>query len=119
MKYSLGLADVSLVTLEKGFEGMVVPSKIYGILASGRPMIAVVGGESEVTEIISKGRCGEVVKIGDYKALSDAVIDYHNNSKKCYQEGMSGRKYFEENYERRIAVKKYIKVIEETLGSLS
>jgi len=119
LKYSLGLADVSLVTLEKGFEGMVVPSKIYGILASGRPMIAVVGGESEVTEIISKGRCGEVVKIGDYKALSDAVIDYHNNSKKCYQEGMSGRKYFEENYERRIAVKKYIKVIEETLGSLS
>ena len=119
LTYSLGLADVSLVTLEKGFEGMVVPSKIYGILASGKPVIAVVGGESEVTEIISKGKCGEIVKIGDYKNLSEVIINYYNNYKKCYQEGMSGRKYFEENYDRKIAVKKYIKVIKETLGSLS
>jgi len=119
LKYSLGMADVSLVTLDEGFEGMVVPSKIYGILASGRPVIAVVGGESEVTEIISKGRCGEIVKIGDYNALSDAVINYYNNSEKCYQEGMNGRKYFEENFDRKIATEKYIKVIEEILGSLS
>ncbi len=119
LTYSLGLADVSVVTLEKGFEGMVVPSKMYGILASGRPVIAVVGGESEVTETIGNGRCGKIVNIGDYKTLSDGVIDYYNNSKKCYQEGMSGRKYFEENYDRKIATKKYIKVIEETLGPLS
>lgn len=119
LTYSLGLADVSLVTLERGFEGMVVPSKIYGILASGRPVIAVVGGESEVTEIVSMGKCGEIVEIGDYKRLSEAIIDYHNNSKRCYQEGMNGRKYFEENYDRKIAAKKYIKVIKEALGSLS
>ena len=119
LKYSLGLADVSLVTLDEGFEGMVVPSKIYGILASGRPVIAVVGGESEVTEIIRKGRCGEVVKIGDYKALSEKIISYYNNHKKCYEEGINGRKYFEENFDRKITTKKYIKVIEETLGSLS
>ena len=118
LKYSLGLADVSLVTLEKGFEGMVVPSKIYGILASGKPVIAVVGGESEITEIIRKGRCGEVVKIGDCKGLSEKIINYYSNHKKCYQEGMSGRKYFEENYDRKIATEKYIKVIEEILGSL-
>jgi len=119
LNYSLGMADVSLVTLDEGFEGMVVPSKIYGILASGRPVIAVVGRESEVTEIISKGKCGEIVKIGDYKNLSEIIINYYDNSKKCYQEGMSGRKYFEENYDRKIATKKYIKVIEETLGVLS
>lgn len=119
LKYSLGLADVSLVTLEKGFEGMVVPSKIYGILASGRPVIAVMGGESEVTEIIRKGRCGEVVKIGNCKALSEKIISYYNNHKKCYEEGINGRKYFEENFDRKIATKKYIKVIKETLGSLS
>ena len=119
LKYSLGLADVSLVTLDEGFEGMVVPSKIYGILASGRPVIAVVGGESEVTEIIRKGRCGEVVKIGDYKTLSEKIISYYNNHKKCYEEGNCGRKYFEENFDRKIATKKYIEVIEETLGSLS
>ena len=96
---------------------MVVPSKIYAILASGRPVIAVVGGESEVTEIIRKGKCGEVVKIGDYKALSEKIISYYNNHKKCYEEGINGRKYFEENFDRKIATGKYIKVIEETLKS--
>ena len=119
LTYSLGLADVSLVSLEKGFEGMVVPSKIYGILASGRPMIAIVGGKSEITEVIRKGECGEIVKIGDSKALSDIIINYYHNLNKGYEEGINGRKYFEKNYDRRIAIKKYIKVIEDTLGTLS
>jgi len=115
LTYSLGLADVSLVTLEKGFEGMVVPSKIYGILASGKPVIAIIGEESEITEIIRRGKCGEIIKIGDFKALSNAIINYYKNPQKCNEEGMNGRKYFEKNFERKIAIKKYIKVIEETL----
>ena len=117
LTYSLGLADVSLVTLEKGFEGMVVPSKIYGILASGKPVIAIIGEESEITEIIRRGKCGEIIKIGDFKALSNAIINYYKNPQKCNEEGMNGRKYFEKNFERKIATKKYIRVIEEVLKS--
>lgn len=115
LNYSLGLANISLVTLEEGFEGMVVPSKIYGILASGRPVIGVAGGESELTEIIREGKCGRFVKIGDYMTLSRVIIEYYKNPQKCIKEGMSGRKYFEKNFDRKIATKKYIKVIEETL----
>ncbi len=115
LTHSLGAADVSLVTLEKGFEGMVVPSKIYGILASGRPVIAVVGGESEIVEIIREGKCGEVVKIGDYQDLEDSIIKYYNDRDKCREDGLSGRRYFEKNFDRKIATKKYIEVIEEVL----
>lgn len=117
LTYSLGLANISLVTLEKGFEGMVVPSKIYGILASGRPVIAVVGGESEIVEIIRKGKCGKIIKIGGYKALSKAIINYYKNPQKCNEEGMNGRKYFEKNFDRKIATRKYIEVIKEVLES--
>jgi len=117
LTYSLGLANVSLVTLEKGFEGMVVPSKIYGILASGRPVIAVVSGESEIVEIIRKGKCGKIVKIRDYQALVNSIMDYYKNPQKCIEEGLNGRKYFEKNYDRKIATKKYIEVIKETLKS--
>jgi len=117
LRYSLGLADVSLVTLVEGFEGMVVPSKIYGILASGRPMIGIVGRDSEINEIIREGRCGRIVKIGDGKALSGVVIEYYKNPQKCREEGMNGRKYFEKNFDRKIATGKYIKVIEEALKS--
>ena len=115
--YSLGLANVSLVTLEKDFEGMVVPSKIYGILASGRPVIAVVGGESEIVGIIRKGKCGKIVKIRDYRALANNIMDYYKNSKKCREDGLNGRRCFEKNFDRKIATKKYIEVIKETLKS--
>lgn len=117
LTYSLGLADVSLVTLRKGFEGMVVPSKIYGILASGRPVIAVVGEESEIVEIIREGNCGEVVKIGDYQALADSIMNYYRDRKKCRADGLNGRRYFENNFNRKIATKRYIKIIEEVLKS--
>lgn len=117
LTYSLGLADVSLVTLEKGFEGMVVPSKIYGILASGRPVIAVVGGESDIVEIIREGNCGEVVKIGDYQALVDGIMNYYKDRKKCREDGLNGRRYFEGNFDRKIVTEKYIRVIEEVLKS--
>ena len=111
LTYSLGSADISLVTLEEGFEGMVVPSKIYGILASGRPVIGVAGKESEITEIIREGECGRVVKIGDYMTLSEAIIEHYKNPQMCIKEGMSGRRYFEKNFDRKIATKKYIKLI--------
>lgn len=117
LTYSLGVADVSLVTLEKGFEGMVVPSKIYGILASGRPVIAVVGGESEIVNIIREGNCGKMVRIGDYQALEDGIIKYYNDREKCREDGLNGRKYFEKNFDRKIATRKYIGVIKETLKS--
>jgi glycosyltransferase involved in cell wall biosynthesis len=117
LTYSLGLANVSLVSLDEGFEGMVVPSKMYGILASGRPMIGIIGRESEINEIIREGRCGRIVKIGDGKALSGVVIEYYKNPQNCREEGMNGRKYFKENFDRKIATEKYIKVIEETLKS--
>ncbi|MBA7577297.1 glycosyltransferase WbuB [Candidatus Atribacteria bacterium 1244-E10-H5-B2] len=117
LTYSLGLADVSLVTLEKGFEGMVVPSKIYGILASGRPVIAVVGGESEIVEIIREGKCGRVIKIGDYQALVDSIMDYYKDRKKCRADGLNGRRYFEEKFDRKIATRKYISIIKDVLKS--
>jgi len=117
LTYSLGSADISLVTLEEGFEGMVVPSKIYGILASGRPVIGVAGKESEIIEIIREGECGRVVKIGDYMTFSEAIIEYYKNPQKCIKEGMSGRKYFEKNFDRKIATRKYIKIIEKMLSS--
>ena len=117
LTYSLGIADVSLVSLDDGFEGMVVPSKIYGILASGRPMIGIVGRESEIVEIIKEGNCGKIVKIGDYQALVDGIINYYNDREKCREDGLNGRRYFEENFDRKIATRKYIEVIEEVLKS--
>jgi colanic acid biosynthesis glycosyl transferase WcaI len=54
----LASADVSLVTLEPGMEGICVPSKFYSILASGRPTIAMMSPKSEVALVIQEAQCG-------------------------------------------------------------
>lgn len=60
---------------------MVFSSKIYGILANGRPVIGLVGRDSQVAENIREGKCGKIMKIGDFQALVDSIMDYYKNRK--------------------------------------
>lgn len=64
--------------------------------------------ESEITKIIRKANCGKIVQIGDLQSLEESIMDYYNNREKCREDGLKGRKYFEKNFERRIATEKYI-----------
>ncbi|GAB4114333.1 MAG: hypothetical protein Kow00103_07890 [Candidatus Caldatribacteriota bacterium] len=56
-----------------------------------------------------------MVSSGDYRGLKDSIIKYYNDKEKCKEDGLNGRKYFEKNFDRKIAIGKYIKVIEEVL----
>ena len=52
----LAAADAHIVTVKRGLEGVVVPSKMYGILAAGKPIVAVAPQESDVASIgVQKG----------------------------------------------------------------
>jgi glycosyltransferase involved in cell wall biosynthesis len=71
---SFGAADAFVVSLKPGLEGYIVPSKIYGTLAAGRPFIAAVDESCEVAEIAREHRCGVVVPPGDVEAFVAAVL---------------------------------------------
>jgi colanic acid biosynthesis glycosyl transferase WcaI len=51
-----------------------VPSKLYPVLAAGRPYIAAVEADSEVAALTAAHECGMVVSPGDAGALADAVM---------------------------------------------
>jgi colanic acid biosynthesis glycosyl transferase WcaI len=74
MGESYAAADVFLVTLKPGLSGYIVPSKIYTILASGRPYIAAVEADSEVVQITRDHGCGITVAPGDGVAMADAIL---------------------------------------------
>lgn len=61
----LSAGDLALVTQRPGSEGLVVPSKLYSLLACGQPILAVVPTESEVAVIVSKYECGLVADPND------------------------------------------------------
>jgi colanic acid biosynthesis glycosyl transferase WcaI len=69
----LASADVSLVTLERGIEGLAVPSKFYNIMASGRATVACVPKASEVAHVIAEADCGIQVEQEDAPALAAAL----------------------------------------------
>jgi colanic acid biosynthesis glycosyl transferase WcaI len=76
MPLSYGSADVFLVSLKPGLAGYIVPSKVYGILAAGRPYVAAIEGASEVAEIARQYRCGVVVAPGDADALAASLLEF-------------------------------------------
>ncbi|MFM8459475.1 MAG: glycosyltransferase family 4 protein [Chthoniobacterales bacterium] len=69
----LASADVHLVSVRAGLQGLVVPSKIYGILAAGRPVMYVGPRESEVAKLLIDSGAGLVFANGDSDALADAL----------------------------------------------
>lgn len=79
MSSVLASADVSVVMLRKGLSGYVIPSKIYGILTSGRAVVGVVEEDSEIARLIKEADCGVVVSPGKPKLLSDAITSLHEN----------------------------------------
>jgi colanic acid biosynthesis glycosyl transferase WcaI len=73
LKYSLCVPDVHWISLRPEFEGLIVPSKFYGIAAAGRPMIAITAKDGELARLISEHRCGFVVEPGDIDTLEKVV----------------------------------------------
>jgi glycosyltransferase involved in cell wall biosynthesis len=70
---SLGAGDAHWVSLRPELEGLIVPSKVYGVLAAGRPIIAVTSADGEVAHLVSKFGCGVHVEPGDAEAFARAV----------------------------------------------
>lgn len=94
----LASADVSLVTLSKGVEGMGVPSKFYNILASGRPTIALVAPNSEVACVIEESECGIRVDPHDLPALVAAIDSLFADPQLADRQGRKAREALERRY---------------------
>ncbi len=81
----LAAGDLHLITIRPGLEGVVVPSKLYPILAAGRPVLALAPAESDVARIIRRGGCGVVANPDDPAALTALVQELARNPEKVAQ----------------------------------
>ena len=102
---------VSLVSLREGLEGMAVPSKIYGILASGVPVIALVPQKSEIAYIVREENCGYIVDPSDVDGLINAIMEIKSDEQLRQKMGINGRKAFEQKYTTKKIAEKYISLI--------
>jgi len=97
---SLSAADLHLIPLAPGAAGCLVPSKIYGILAAGRPFIAMMEDSAEVAQIAREDAVGFVVRPGDVDGLIGAIREAVDAPERLKQMGMRARRLAELRFDR-------------------
>jgi glycosyltransferase involved in cell wall biosynthesis len=108
---TLGVADVHLVSLNAKLEGLIVPSKFYGIAAAGRPTIFIGATEGEIARLINETRCGFTVAPGDGKALVDRILQLAGDQELCSSLGARAREAFDERWDKSRAVEQWLELL--------
>jgi glycosyltransferase involved in cell wall biosynthesis len=108
---SLGAADVHLCVLQPAFESLVHPSKLYGIMAAGRPTIFVGSLGGEASRILGECDAGITVETGDGAGLAAAIIRLRDDTEMRTRMGQSARKAFEARYDMPIALRKWVEIL--------
>jgi colanic acid biosynthesis glycosyl transferase WcaI len=109
---SLTAADVHLVSLLPAVEGLIVPSKLYGILAAGRPLIFIGDADGEIGRVIQRAGCGRIVSVGDSHALAGTLRSLATDSQSRAQMGARARSIFCKEFSLQYAVERWVALIE-------
>ena len=91
----LAAGDVHLVLLGQGLAEVSVPSKLYSILAAGRPVLASVDPGTEVDRVVTSQRAGVAVPAGDVDAFVAAVEDMADDPNRRLAQGAAARRFAE------------------------
>ncbi|SFI88302.1 Glycosyltransferase involved in cell wall bisynthesis [Paenibacillus sp. UNC496MF] len=113
LKYSLNAADAHLVVNQKGIKGVSVPSKIYGVMATGKPILGMLEQGSEASNLIRDAGCGLIMEPNQYEELKRAIERlYIMNEDGRGQMGASGRLYLEKHLAKEQSLRKYKLLLE-------
>ena len=105
--YSLNAADIHWVVNAKGIKGVSVPSKLYGVMAAGKPVLGVLDKGSEARLIVEDCNCGLCIEPGNYKEISNNIEYILNNKEEIRALGLNGRQYLETNLTKEVSINKY------------
>lgn len=108
---SLSAADVHLVSLRPEAESLVVPSKLYGILAAGRPAIYIGTEDAEEAKMLSDARAGLGIPAGRADLLARALIDLAADLDRTRAMGLNARHVFEEKFDAPIALRAWMRTL--------
>ena len=112
---SLGIADLAVVTLQPGFAGLSVPSKMLGYMARGIPVLYI-GPPGDVDQLIARAGCGYSYRNGDVSGVSQLLMRVATGSEQIAVRGENGRDYYEANLSRERALSAYSALVAQCVG---
>lgn len=110
-------SDLCAVLLDKHVQGFGFPSKIYTIMACGKPPIVWAPNGSDLATIISESNCGRFVNVGNTSTFVSAVCKAYVERFELPAEGERGRQFVTERYTKKVVAAKYDALIRELTQS--
>jgi colanic acid biosynthesis glycosyl transferase WcaI len=104
---SLSAADVHLISLQPVLEGLIVPSKLYGVLAAGRAAIFIGAADGEVAQVLRAHDCGQAVGPGDGAGLAALLLAWSEAPVRVAEMGQNARRAFSQTYDRPLALARW------------
>lgn len=114
LPYSLTAADVSVVAVKEGFEGIVVSSKLYTAMAAGQPVFVISQPNDDEAQLIERFDAGVNVKQGDVEDAATALERWQQNPDLVERQGQNARQAFEANFVKDIAIDEYYQMLSGT-----
>lgn len=112
----LAAGDVHVVTIRRGLNGVIVPSKLYSILAAGRPVLAVAPEDADVARIVRREGCGLVVDPDKPAEVAAAVQSLKNDPAQLATMGQRARDAARQ-FAQADELRKFVSVVEEAANT--
>jgi len=117
LRCSLGDADVHWLSLRPALEGLIVPSKFYGIAAAGRPTIAITSPDGEIARVVAQYGCGAVVPPASGGQLAEVLRGWASDPSGVIEMGQRARQMLDAHYTRNQAFAAWERLVEKIASS--
>lgn len=107
----LSAADISLVIQKKSVTDIVMPSKLLGIMASGKPVIASANKHSVISKTVKNINCGIVVPPENPHALYNAILELKKDGKRRALLGKNGQEYVARHFSKEKVLRSFEQVL--------
>lgn len=111
LPYSLTCADITVVTVQKGFEGTCVSSKLYTALATGQPVLIIAQPYADEAHIVKKHDAGAQVAQGDIDTVIKQIRKWKSNPELLEKQAKNAREAFEDHYTKEKSIDAYYETL--------
>lgn len=114
---SLCAADLHWISLKPALEGLIVPSKVYGVLAAGRPILAVTAANGEIARLVAEHGCGVQAEPGDHAAFASHVRALADSPERTRALGEAARRAATGVFSRSRAMSRWTDAVMQTMAA--
>ena len=113
LSYSLGAADAHWVSLDPRLEGLMMPSKFYGIAAAGKPIVVIGDPNGELAQLVQRNACGFGIAPGESETLAATLRRLSETPQMVSEMGARARQMLDAHFTRRLGLARWRRLLDQ------